>query len=112
ERVKSEIKYLKNPSPDLALPDWNTALVTHLCRWSLSELPRSMNGKRLSCGSRVDCRSVESSIECDHVWLESSSKFLVNRLERFTVRALYQEFPSEVDVSTLLKGTGAPKPTG
>jgi hypothetical protein len=31
ESVKSPMKCLKKPSPDLALADWKTALVTH--RW-------------------------------------------------------------------------------
>ena len=63
ESVKSPKKRLKNPSPDLPLGDCRTALVTQRWRWSFTELARSSLGKRLSCGSSGDCRSVESSIE-------------------------------------------------
>src|SRR5947208_6157480 len=67
ESVKSPKKCFKAPSPDLALPDWKTALVTQRWRWSFTELARSSLGKRLSCGSSGDCRSVESSIEWEYV---------------------------------------------
>ena len=67
ESVKSPMKCWKNPSPDLALPDWKTALVTQRWRWSFTELARSRLGKRLSCGSSGDCRSVESSREWENV---------------------------------------------
>jgi hypothetical protein len=67
ESVKSPTKCLKIPSPDLALPDWKTALVTQRWRWSLTELERSRKGKRLSCGSSGDCKSVESSMEWEKV---------------------------------------------
>src|SRR5215471_2123846 len=50
-----------------ALAVWNTALFTQRWRWSKLELERSRFGKRLSCGSSKVCRSVESSISCDHV---------------------------------------------
>src|SRR5208282_5571027 len=67
DRVKSAIRCFQKLSPPLAGELWKTALVTQRWRWSLSELERSRFGKRLSAGSSVDCRSVESSIECDQV---------------------------------------------
>src|SRR6266403_1607925 len=88
ESVKSPMKCLKNPSPDLEVPDCMTALVTQRWRWSFTELDRSRLGKRLSWGSSGDCKSVESSM------------------------ALYQELPLESWASTLLKATGTPKPIG
>src|SRR5215472_14445045 len=88
ESVKSPKKRLKTLSPDLALPDWNTALVTQRWRWSLSELERSRSGKRLSCGSSGDCKSVESSMEWEKVYLDSISKPREKRFDRLKVTAL------------------------
>ena len=65
--VNPPAKCFHASSPLLAVAVWKIALVTQRCRWSLTEFDRSKNGKRLSCGSSVDCRSVPSSIECDHV---------------------------------------------
>src|SRR5258708_31988865 len=62
ERVKSAARCLKKPSPNLAAADSKTALFTQRWRWSFTELERSRLGKRLSCGSRGDCKSVESSM--------------------------------------------------
>src|SRR2546427_5563270 len=67
DRLKSPKRYLKKPSPCLALPDWKTALFTQRWRWSFTELARSRLGNRLSCGSRGDCRSVESSMAWEYV---------------------------------------------
>src|SRR5262249_47761732 len=53
--------------PLFEAPVLNTALVTQRWRWSFTEFPRSRLANRLSCGSRVDCRSVPLSIECDQV---------------------------------------------
>src|SRR5206468_8684968 len=50
------------------LPDCSTPLKTKRWRWSKSELERSAFGSKLFCGASGDCKSVESSIACDHVY--------------------------------------------
>ena len=67
ETVKLAKDFLMKLSPERDSELWKTPLVTQRCRWSKLEFARSRFGKRLSCGSSNVCKSVESSIACDHV---------------------------------------------
>src|SRR5262245_12307207 len=66
-KVKPPMKCRQALSPLFGAPVIKTALVTQRCRWSLTEFAFSRFAKRLSCGSRVDCKSVPLSIECEYV---------------------------------------------
>src|SRR5262249_11667120 len=65
--VKLLKRALAKLSPATCAEVCKTALVTQRLCWSLTEFDLSNCGKRLSCGSRVDCKSVPLSIECDQV---------------------------------------------
>ncbi len=85
DTVKSAKTFFQKPSSVCLYGLSSTALTTQRCRWSKVELERSRSGRLLSCGASSVCRSVESSIACDHVQLDRNSKCFEKRFEKFTV---------------------------